>query len=155
VPEAQGFWPAAWLMGNNIASVNWPACGEMDVQERVNAATLPDVNIGSIHGTGFTGGNIGTVYHFPGTQTAATLHTYGMIWSPGSVSYYVDDPAAPYATFTPASVSGFSGSVWPFDAGGNFILLNLAIGGNYPGSPLASTPFPAEILVDYVRIYAN
>ena len=56
VPEAQGFWPAAWLLGNNIATVNWPACGEQDVLERVNAALTPDWNAGSIHGTGFTGG---------------------------------------------------------------------------------------------------
>ena len=56
VPEAQGFWPAAWLLGNNIANVNWPACGEQDVLERVNAAGSPDWNSGSIHGTGFTAG---------------------------------------------------------------------------------------------------
>jgi len=60
VPEAQGFWPAFWLMVNNIATVNWPACGEMDVLERINAAATPDWNEGSIHGTGFTGGNLGT-----------------------------------------------------------------------------------------------
>ena len=65
VPEAQGFWPAAWLLGNNIATVNWPACGEMDVLERVNAAKTPDWNEGSIHGTGFTGGTgLGTVVQF-------------------------------------------------------------------------------------------
>ena len=81
VPEAQGFWPAAWLMGNNIATVDWPACGEMDVLERINAAGTPDWNEGSIHGTGFTGGNLGTVYNFPTGQTAAGWHTYGMIWS--------------------------------------------------------------------------
>lgn len=158
VPEAQGFWPAAWLMGNNIATVNWPACGEQDVLERVNAALTPDWNEGSIHGTGFTGGTgLGTVYNFPSGQTAGgEFHTYGMIWSPGSVAYYVDDPAHPYATFTTSDISGFSGAVWPFDAGqSNFILLNLAIGGDFPGPPDGSTPFPSEMLVDYVRIYTN
>ena len=129
VPEYQGFWPANWLLGNNIATVNWPTCGEMDVLERVNAAGNPDWNAGSIHGPGFTGGNIGTTFNFPSGQTAAQWHTYGMIWSKGSVSYYVDNPAAPYATFTPTSISGFAGSAWPFDSGqSNFILLNLAIG---------------------------
>jgi beta-glucanase (GH16 family) len=157
VPEAQGFWPAAWLMGNNIATVNWPACGEQDVLERVNAALSPDWNSGSIHGTGFTGGTgLGTLYYFPGSETTALWHTYGMIWSPGSVAYYVDDPTHPYTTFTPMSLNGLSGSVWPFDAGqSNFILLNLAIGGDYPGPPDATTPFPSEMLVDYVRIYTN
>jgi beta-glucanase (GH16 family) len=157
VPEAQGFWPANWLLGNNIATVNWPACGEMDVLERVNAALNPDWNEGSVHGTGFTGGTgLGTQYNFPSGQTAAQWHTYGMIWSPGSVSYYVDNPAAPYATFTPSSISGFSGATWPFDAGqSNFIILNLAIGGSFPGPPNGSTPFPSEMLIDYVRIYTN
>jgi len=156
VPEAQGFWPAAWLMGNNIDTVNWPACGEMDVLERINAATTPDWNEGSIHGTGFTGVNLGTVFNFPSGQTAAGWHTYGMIWSTGSVAYYVDDPTHPYVTYTASSISGLSGAVWPFDAGqSNFILINLAVGGDWPGSPNASTPFPSEMLVDYVRVYTN
>jgi beta-glucanase (GH16 family) len=156
VPEAQGFWPAAWLMGNNIATANWPACGEMDVLERVNAAGNPDWNEGSIHGTGFTGSNLGTTYDFPSGETASGWHTYGMIWSKGSVAYYVDDPTQPYVTYTPSSISGFSGSAWPFDGGqANFIILNLAVGGDWPGSPNSSTPFPAQMLVDYVRIYTN
>jgi beta-glucanase (GH16 family) len=158
VPEAQGFWPANWLLGNNINTVPWPACGEQDVLERVNAATNPDRNEGSIHGTGFTGGTgLGTTYYFPSGQTAGgEFHIYGMIWSKGSVSYYVDDYTLPYATFTTSSISGFAGAVWPFDAGqSNFILLNLAIGGDYPGPPDSSTPFPSEMLVDYVRIYTN
>jgi beta-glucanase (GH16 family) len=156
VPEAQGFWPAAWLMGNNIATINWPACGEQDVLERVNAAAIPDWNSGSVHGTGFTGASLGTLYYFPSGQTAAHWHTYGMIWSENSVAYYVDDPTQPYVTYTNASLSGLSGAVWPFDAGqSNFILLNLAIGGSWPGSPDSSTSFPAEMLVDYVRIYTN
>lgn len=155
VPEAQGFWPAAWLMGNNIVTVNWPACGEMDVLERIDAAGTPDWNQGSIHGTGFTGGNLGTVYDFPGGVTAATWHTYGMIWKKGSVAYYVDNPASPYVTYTPSSISGFSGAVWPFDAGPRFIIINLAVGGSWPGSPNSSTPFPSTMLVDYVRVYTN
>jgi len=156
VPEAQGFWPANWLLGNNITTSPWPACGEQDVLERVNVARIPDWNEGSIHGTGFTGGTgLGTKYDFPTGQTAGgAFHTYGMIWSPGSVAYYVDDPTTPYITYTPASLS--SGMVWPFDSGqSNFIILNLAIGGGYPGSPDSSTPFPSEMLVDYVRIYTN
>jgi beta-glucanase (GH16 family) len=157
VPEAQGFWPAAWLLGNNITTVNWPACGEQDVLERVNAAGIPDWNEGSIHGTGFTGASgLGTVFNFPSGQTASGWHTYGMIWSPSSVAYYVDDPAHPYATFTKASLSGLSGAVWPFDAGqSNFLIMNLAIGGDWPHSPDATTPFPSEMVVDYVRIYTN
>jgi beta-glucanase (GH16 family) len=156
VPEAQGFWPAAWLMGNNIATVNWPACGEQDVLERIDAATSPDWNAGSIHGTGFTGGNLGTVYDFPAGETAAEWHTYGMIWSEGTVAYYIDDPAKPYAAYKPTDLKKLPGAVWPFDAGkSTFILLNLAVGGDWPGPPDATTPFPSESVIDYVRIYTN
>jgi len=157
VPEAQGFWPAGWLLGNNITTVNWPACGEQDVLERVNAAPMPDWNEGSIHGTGFIGGTgLGTKYNFPSGQTAAGWHTYGMIWSNGTVGFYVDDSTQPYVTYTTASLNGISGAVWPFDAGqSNFIILNLAIGGDWPGPPDGSTPFPSEMLIDYVRVYTN
>jgi beta-glucanase (GH16 family) len=155
VPETQGFWPAAWLLGNNIVTVDWPASGEQDVLERVNAAKTPDWNEGSIHGVGFTGDNgLGTVFNFPSGQTAAQWHTYGMIWTKGSVAYYVDDPSHPYVTYTTADMSKLPGSVWPFDAGqSNFIILNLAIGGDWPGPPTSATPFPSEMLVDYVRVY--
>ncbi|MDT8070571.1 MAG: family 16 glycosylhydrolase [Terriglobia bacterium] len=157
VSEAQGFWPAGWLMGNNVSTVGWPACGEQDVLERVNAAKTPDWNEGSVHGIGFTGDNgLGTVFNFPSGQTAADWHTYGMIWSKGKVAYYVDDPTHPYVTYTTSDMKSLPGAVWPFDAGqSNFILLNLAIGGDWPGAPNASTPFPAEMLVDYVRVYTN
>jgi len=157
VPEAQGFWPAGWLMGNNIATVDWPACGEQDVLERVNAAKTPDWNEGSVHGVGFTGDSgLGTVVNFPAGQTAAQWHTYGMIWTKSSVAYYIDDPTHPYVTYTTDNMTSLHGAVWPFDAGqSNFILLNLAIGGDWPGPPDSTTPFPAEMLVDYVRVYAN
>jgi len=157
VPEAQGFWPAVWLLGNNIATINWPACGEQDVLERVNAAGSPDWNAGSVHGTGFTGGTgLGTLYDFPSGSTAADWHTYGMIWAPGSVQYYIDNPANIYTSFTPSSLNSLSGAVWPFDAGqSNFLIINLAIGGSWPGPPDSSTPFPSEMQVDYVRIYTN
>jgi len=156
VPEAQGLWPAAWLLGNNAATIHWPACGEQDVLERVNAATTPDWNEGSIHGPGFTGNRLGMKYMFPAGQTAAEWHTYGMIWKKGSVAYYIDDPAKPYVTYTTGSLGGGDGGVWPFDAGQSaFLILNLAVGGNWPGPPNASTPFPSQMLVDYVRIYTN
>src|ERR1700674_2591865 len=75
VPEAQGFWPAGWLLGNNITTVSWPACGEQDVLERGNGALTSDWNEGSSHGTGFTGGTgLGTKYNFPSGQTAAGWH---------------------------------------------------------------------------------
>lgn len=149
LPEGQGLWPAFWMLGNNIATVNWPACGEHDIMEHINAP-VPDWVAGSIHGTGLNGSQ-----QFPNagqTFSAGTWHTYGMIWSKGTVSYYVDSPSNIYATFNASNSAG----TWPFDAdGGAFLLLNLAVGGNWPGAPDATTPFPSEMLVDYVRIYTN
>jgi beta-glucanase (GH16 family) len=158
VPEAQGLWPAAWLLGNNNVTVHWPACGEIDVVERVNAALSPDWNEGSVHGTGFTGDvGLGTRYHFPPGESAAGWHTYGVTLSPNRAAFYVDDPAKPYVTYTnPASLKPLAGSAWPFDAGqSNFLLLNMAVGGDWPKSPDATTKFPAELLIDYVRVYTN
>jgi beta-glucanase (GH16 family) len=158
VPEGQGYWPAFWTLGNNVDSAGWPACGEQDIMERVNAPLHPDWNEGSVHGTGFTGDvGLGTKFYFPAGQTAAGWHTYGMIWKPGSVAYYVDTPSSPYVTYTnPRSLTGFAGAVWPFDSGNSaFLILNLAVGGDWPRNPNAQTAFPASLLVDYVRLYAN
>jgi beta-glucanase (GH16 family) len=157
-PEGQGLWPAFWTLGNNIVTAKWPASGEQDIMERVDAALTPDWNEGSVHGTGFTGNaGLGTKFYFPAGQTAAGWHTYGMIWKKGSVAYYVDDPANPYVTYTnPESLSGLSGAVWPFDSGDSaFILMNLAVGGDWPGNPDGTAVFPESILVDYVRVYTN
>ncbi len=155
VPEGQGLWPAFWTLGNNITTVDWPASGEQDILERVNAAKDPDWNEGSIHGDGFTGGTgLGKIYDFPAGTTAADWHTYGMIWKPGSVAYYIDDPAHPYVTYTTDDLKQIPGARWPFDAGqSNFLLINLAIGGDWPHEPDATTLFPAEMQVDYVRLY--
>ncbi len=79
-----------------------------------------------------------------------------MIWTEGKVEYYIDDSTKLYASFTPSSVSGLPGAKWPFDAGqSNFIILNLAVGGDYPGAPNSTTPFPSEFVIDYVRIYTD
>jgi beta-glucanase (GH16 family) len=157
-PEAQGIWPAFWTLGNNTATTGWPGAGEQDIMERVNSALDPDWNEGSIHGIGFTGDvGLGTKFFFPKGQTAAGWHTYGMIWKKDSVAFYVDDPEKPYVTYTnPESIAKFPGAVWPFDNGDSaFVILNLAIGGDWPKNPDAKTEFPASLLVDYVRLYAN
>ena len=151
LPEGQGMWPAFWLLGNNIVTVHWPVCGELDVMEHINGSNPQNAGYdwvaGSIHGTGLDG----TTHYHPAGFNAADWHIYGMIWSKGQIQYYVDNPANIYATFTPSTLAG----TWPFDAGPQFVILNLAVGGNWPGSPDATTVFPAELLVDYVRVYAN
>ena len=77
-----------------------------------------------------------------------------MIWSKGMVQYYVDTPTNIYASFKSTTIP--AGAVWPFDSGqGRFLILNLAVGGSWPGAPDGSTVFPSEMLVDYVRVYTN
>lgn len=151
LPEGSGLWPAFWLLGANINMVPWPACGELDVMEHIDGSNPANEGYdwvqGSIHGTSL---NDGTQYH-PTGFSATDWHTYGMIWSKGQIEYYIDDPSNIYATFTSTSEAG----VWPFDAGPQFIIMNLAVGGNWPGSPDGTAVFPAQIQVDYVRIYAN
>jgi len=151
LPESQGMWPAFWLLGNNIVTINWPACGELDVMEHINGSNPQNEGYdwvqGSIHGTNLSGG----IQYHPAGFSAAAWHIYGMIWTKGQIQYYVDSPANVYATFTPATQTG----TWPFDQGPQFVILNLAVGGSWPGSPDATTVFPSTMLVDYVRIYSN
>lgn len=152
IPEGQGMWPAFWMLGDDIGSVQWPACGEMDIME--NIGSQPSTNHGSIHGTGFIGSAIGTAYTLPnGEKLGAGFHTFGILWSPGKIQFYVDSPSNVYATYTRASLP--PGAVWPFDAGKFFFILNVAVGGDWPGPPNATTVFPQQMLVDYVRVYAE
>jgi beta-glucanase (GH16 family) len=165
VPESQGMWPAFWMLGSNITATPWPACGEADIMEHIDGNNTPFGGAGtgagpgydwmqsSIHGTGENGG-------IPFTETgfsAASVHKYGMIWSKGQVQYYIDSPTGtgqPYETFTPTNPGG---GTWPFDQGPQFILLNLAVGGQWPGYPSSTsgTVFPSQMVVNYVRIYTN
>ena len=150
LPEGQGLWPAFWLLGNNITSDGWPICGEMDVMEHTNSPS-PDYILGSVH---MPKANLSRQFSSSGFSSAG-WHTYGMIWAKGTIEYYVDSPTNIYASYSAAQVAA-SGGIWPFDSGNDFfVLLNLAVGGTFPGSPNASTPFPSQVLVDYVRLYTN
>lgn len=162
LPESQGMWPAFWLLGSNITATPWPACGEADIMEHIDGSNPPpyvgaappgyDWIAGSVHGGASSSAEVnGTQQYHPTGFSAATWHTYGMIWTKGEIQYYIDSPTNIYATF---NTSNFNGR-WPFDQGPMFILLNLAVGGDWPGSPDATTQFPSTMLVDYVRIYAN
>jgi beta-glucanase (GH16 family) len=148
IPEGQGIWPAFWMLGDDITTVPWPACGEIDIME--NIGKTPSVAYGSIH---FPGGHITRSYTLPnGERLASAFHIYGMIWSPRRIEMYIDTPANIYASYTPADLP--KDAVWPFDKGKFFLIRNLAVGGNWPGNPDATTKFPQGMLVDYVRVYA-
>jgi beta-glucanase (GH16 family) len=152
MPAGQGMWPAFWMLGNDINAKPWPACGEMDIMESVGKT--PSMNYGSVHGTGFTGSHITTSYTLANNaKFADAFHTFGIIWSPKLIKFYVDDPSNVYATYTPSSLP--PGAVWPFDDGKFFFILNVAVGGDWPGSPDSTTVFPQQMLVDYVRVYAE
>ena len=147
IPAGQGVWPAFWMLGSNIDQVSWPTCGEIDVME--NVGMNPSTDYGTLHGPNAQGQNVslgGSTMLASGTL-ADDFHVYSVEWSMGQVVFLLDD--IPYFTGTTSAYSG----TWVFDDHPYFLLLNLAIGGSWPGSPNSSTVFPAEVLVDWVRVY--
>jgi beta-glucanase (GH16 family) len=148
IPRGQGMWPAFWMLGDNIGSVGWPKSGEIDVME--NIGREPGTNHGSLHGPGYSGGNSLTgSYTLPGGAALAdNFHTYTIDWAPDSVTFYVD--GIQYERRTSADTHG---NPWVFNHP-FFILLNVAVGGTWPGSPDGSTSFPQQMVVDYVHVYS-
>jgi hypothetical protein len=137
-------WPAFWMLGNDIGSVGWPQSGEIDVME--NVGFEPNTVHGTIHGPGYSGGEgIGAGYTI-GSPFADAFHTFAVDWSPGRIVWSVDGNV--YQTRTPTDLGG---DRWVFDHP-FFLILNLAVGGYWPGDPNSSTPFPNTLVVDYVRV---
>jgi uncharacterized protein (TIGR03437 family) len=145
VPFGQGMWPAFWMLGNNITTVNWPACGEIDIME--NVGFTPAIAYGSLHGPDSY--NATAQYQLPNGNLSDDFHVFAVEWSPQQVAFYVDGNL--YET---DQQSG-AGSGWVFNVPNNpfFIILNVAVGGDWPGSPDSTTQFPQDMLVDYVRVY--
>jgi beta-glucanase (GH16 family) len=148
IPRGQGIWPAFWMLGNDIDQPGWPDCGEIDIME--NIGKEPSVVHGTIHGPGYSGaGGIGSSFSLPGTPSFADdFHIFAVEWEPNLIRFYVDDHL--YATRTPADLP--KGAKWVYDHP-FFILLNVAVGGEWPGNPDATSIFPQTMLVDYVRVY--
>ncbi|PYQ07245.1 MAG: hypothetical protein DMF82_04265 [Acidobacteria bacterium] len=148
IPRGQGIWPAFWMLGADIDGVGWPRCGEIDVME--NIGREPSTVHGSMHGPGFSGGaSLSAGYTLPGGAAFAdAFHVFAVEWEPGAVRFYVDGNL--YETRTSADLK--TGQTWVFDHP-FFILLNVAVGGDWPGSPDATSVFPQTMLVDYVRVY--
>ncbi|KMO94494.1 glycoside hydrolase family 16 protein [Streptomyces roseus] len=145
VPRGQGVWPAFWMLGNDLGSVGWPNSGEIDIME--NIGREPNTVHGTVHGPGYSGaGGLGAPYNLPGGRAFADdFHVFAVDWSPNSLVWSVDGTT--YKTLTPADTGGHK---WVFDHP-FFVILNLAVGGDWPGSPDASTSFPQTMTVDYVR----
>jgi beta-glucanase (GH16 family) len=149
LPAGQGLWPAFWLLGTNIDTVNWPSCGEVDIME--NIGKEPSINHGSLHmpAAGTTNDSQLTgSYTLPGgAKLSDAFHTYAIEWSATAIKFYLDDML--YETQTPQTATG---RTWEFDQP-FFIILNVAVGGQWPGSPDSTTTFPQTMKVDWVRVY--
>ena len=153
IPRGQGIWPAFWMLGDDIEKPasdksGWPACGEIDIME--NIGKEPVLVHGTIHGPGYSGANgIGDPYALPSGQPFADdFHLFAVEWEPNVIRFYVDDHL--YATRVPADLP--KAAKWVYDHP-FFLLLNVAVGGGWPGNPDASSIFPQAMLVDYVRVY--
>jgi beta-glucanase (GH16 family) len=158
IPRGQGIWPAFWMLGTNIdAGVNWPNCGEIDIMENIGKTNNNEQArvYGTIHGPqsggDYNGGaGVGGSYTLPGgVALGDDYHIYAVEWTTNQIKWYMDNQQ--YFTATPASLP--SGGTWPFTQP-EYILLNVAVGGNWPGYPSNYTVFPQQMLVDYVRVYS-
>jgi len=145
LPWGQGIWPAFWMLGADIDTNPWPGAGEIDIMEF--RGQNPTVILGSVHGPGYSGGqSITKSYTLNNDRFDTGFHVFGIEWGPQYVNYYVDNVL--YNQITPADVPG----EWVFDKP-FYILINLAVGGSFVGSPNSETVFPQTMLVDYVRVY--
>lgn len=146
VPPGRGLWPAFWMLGADIDEVGWPECGEIDVMEVVGSQ--PTVVHGTLHGPGYAGLEHGVGHgHDVGVDLAAHFHVYGVDWTPGRITWRLD--GVPYSTLTRDDVPG---DRWPFTHD-FFLLINLAVGGDWPSNAGDAPPLPATMLVDWVRVY--
>ncbi|MEU5790498.1 family 16 glycosylhydrolase [Micromonospora purpureochromogenes] len=144
IPRGQGIWPAFWMLGNDMGSVGWPNAGEIDIME--NIGREPNTVYGTIHGPGYSGAGGITGSRTISAPLADAFHTYRVDWEPNSIVWYLD--GVEYHRVDPARLGG---NRWVFDHP-FFMILNVAVGGNWPGYPDASTQFPQQMLVDYVRV---
>ena len=151
LPKGQGIWPAIWLLGDNMSTVGWPACGELDMMELLGHEPY------KIHGSinyGPQGNSWAhtktTSYSLPVSEGdfSDKYHVFSVLWEENSIKYYVDDNL--YATYNPNNIAG--GQAWRFNHP-FFFILNIAVGGDWPGNPEPTTIFPQQMLIDYIRIF--
>jgi len=148
LPSGRGLWPAFWLLGSNLVQAGWPACGEIDVMEAIGSQ--PSVNRGSLHGPSYSGGAALTSRYTlsGGARFDQDFHVFAIDWDGTGVRFSVDGQIYVARTVDDLPPSGLLVFDHPF-----FVILDVAVGGNFPGSPDASTAFPQQMIVDYVRVY--
>ena len=148
LPEGKGLWPALWMLGSNIDAVSWPACGEIDIMEL--AGDLPNRVVGTVHfGANFSQHQyISMPKYLSGTANFQDeFHVFSINWVADKIEFLVDNEV--YHTITPASLNG---APYPFNKN-FFFIFNVAVGGTFPGDPNNTTPFPQNMIVDYVRVF--
>jgi beta-glucanase (GH16 family) len=144
-PWGPGIWPAFWLLGSDVDSVKWPQCGEIDIMEL--RGQNPNMINGTVHGPGYSGGNsITKIFALDNDRFDVNFHVFAVEWGKDYIDFFVDKTL--YHRITPDNITG----KWVFDHP-FFIIMNVAVGGNYVGFPSNLTPFPQTMLVDYVRVY--
>ena len=150
LPTGQGIWPAFWMLGNDIEKAGWPQSGEIDIME--NIGREPSIVHATVHGPGYSGTNaISQSFTLSSAQSFADdYHVFAVEWSPSALQFSVDRTV--FFTLTPASLP--VGAPWVFRRP-FFVLLDLAVGGAWPGNPDATTSLPKKMLVDYVRVYQH
>jgi len=146
-PAGRGLWPAFWLLGADFASVGWPACGEIDIMEM--RGEEPHVVVNAVHGPGYAGAlGLGGSFALEEGSFAGDFHVFAVEVDPGHIAFHVDDQLV--RRLGPEALP--AGVRWAFDQP-FFVILNLAVGGDFLAPPDATTPFPAVMRVDYVRVY--
>jgi beta-glucanase (GH16 family) len=146
LPKGKGIWPALWMLGSSITTVNWPACGEIDIMEMVGGSTGNNTVYGTSHWDDSGMKQDGGSTALSGSKIFADeFHVFTMIWNASSITYYVDDVAYHTTNTTPDALNEFRA---PF-----FFLFNVAVGGDWPGNPDGSTIFSQQMVVDYIRVF--
>jgi len=145
IPSGPGLWPAFWMLGSDITSKDWPGCGEIDIME--NIGKEPNIIHATIHGPGYSAGEGPTKPYTLSAPVASAFHVFAVEWELNTIRWYVDDTL--YATKTNADIP--SGATWVY-AHPFFLILNVAVGGGWPGNPDSTTTFPQQMVVDYVRV---
>ncbi len=143
LPEGKGLWPALWMLGANISSAGWPKCGEIDIMELLG--NTPAVVHGAVHWD--SNGHLSRTDDFSllNGKFSTGFHIFTLVWTPNTLKWYVDDQQFFY--LSRSEINRF-----PFDLP-QFLIFNVAVGGNWPGSPDQTTLFPQHMIVDYVRVY--
>lgn len=145
LPRGQGIWPAFWMLGESINKAGWPGSGEIDIMESIGHQ--PNRLYGTLHGPGYSGDK-GKSHHLDSPKPLGDkFHIFAIEWDAESIRWYLDKTL--YSTVKPSDVAP---SKWVFDQP-FFIIMNLAVGGNWPGNPDATTVLPQRLIVDYVRVY--